>query len=39
MSHWKTDYIWVNDIETFDDAKRLMEHAFTDYNTVRLSFS
>ena len=31
----KRDYIWVNDIETFDDAKRLMEHAFIDYNTVR----
>ena len=31
----KTDYIWVNDIETFDDAKRLMEQAFIDYNTVR----
>ena len=26
----KTDYIWVNDIETFDDAKRLMEQAFID---------
>ena len=31
----KTYYIWVNDIETFDDAKRLMEQAFIDYNTVR----
>ena len=31
----KTDYIWVNDIETFDDAKRLMEQAFIDYNAVR----
>ena len=31
----KTDYIWVNDIETFEDAKKLMEYAFTDYNTVR----
>ena len=31
----KTDYIWVNVIETFDDAKRLMEQAFIDYNAVR----
>ena len=31
----KTDYIWVNDIETFEDAKKLMEYAFTNYNTVR----
>ena len=31
----KTDYIWVNDIEKFEDAKKLMEYAFTDYNTVR----
>ena len=27
--------IVVNDIETFDDAKRLMEQAFIDYNAVR----
>ena len=31
----KTDYIWVNDLETFEDARKLMESAFTDYNTVR----
>ena len=31
----KTDYIWVNDLETFEDARKLMEHAFTDYNAVR----
>ena len=31
----KTDYIWVNDLETFEDAGKLMEYAFTDYNTVR----
>ena len=31
----KTDYIWVNDLETFEDAKKLIEYAFTDYNTVR----
>ena len=30
----KTDYIWINDIETFEDARNLMEYAFTDYNTV-----
>ena len=34
-SSLKTDYIWVNDIETFEDARSLMEYAFTDYNTVR----
>ena len=31
----KTDYIWVNDVETFQDARELMEYAFNDYNTVR----
>ena len=31
----KTDYIWVNDIETFNDAVKLVECAFKDYNTVR----
>ena len=31
----KTDYIWVNALETFEDAEKLMEHAFIDYNTVR----
>ena len=25
----------MNDIETFEDAKKLMEYAFNDYNTVR----
>ena len=34
-SSLKTDCIWVNNIETFEDAKNLMEYAFTDYNTVR----
>ena len=24
----KTDYIWVNDLETFQDARKLMESAF-----------
>ncbi|HIH59778.1 MAG TPA: IS3 family transposase, partial [Ferroplasma sp.] len=31
----KTDYIWVNDLETFEDAKKLMEYAFDDYNNMR----
>ena len=31
----KTDYIWPNDLETFEDAENLMEYAFTDYNSVR----
>ena len=31
----KTDYIWVTDLETFEDAKNLIEYAFTDYNTIR----
>jgi len=31
----KTDYIWVNDLETFNDAENLIKYAFTDYNTVR----
>ena len=30
----KTDYIWVNDIETFEDAKKLIEYVFTDYKLV-----
>ena len=31
----KTDYIWNSDIERFDDAVKLMEYAFNDYNRVR----
>jgi transposase InsO family protein len=31
----KTDYIWPNDLETFEDAENLMEYAFNDYNSVR----
>ena len=31
----KTDYIWPNELEMFNDVKELMEFAFTDYNTVR----
>ena len=34
-SSLKTDYIWTNDIETFEGAGALMEYAFLDYNTVR----
>ena len=30
-----TDYIWISDIETFDDAVKLMEYAFNDYNRVQ----
>ncbi len=31
----KTDYVWVTDIETFQDAGNLIEYAFIDYNTIR----
>ena len=31
----KADYIWVTDLETFEDAQELVEYAFNDYNTVR----
>ena len=31
----KTDYIWVNDLETYQETENLMEHASIDYNTVR----
>ncbi len=31
----KTDYIWPNDLETFEEAEKLIEYAFNDYNTVR----
>ena len=31
----KTDYIWTNDIETFEDAEKLVEYEFNDYNTFR----
>ena len=31
----KTDYIWVSDLETFQDAVKLMEYAFGDYNSTR----
>ncbi len=31
----KTDYIWITELETFEDAKKLMEYVFNDYNSVR----
>ncbi|MHB8395582.1 MAG: IS3 family transposase [Thermoplasmataceae archaeon] len=31
----KTDYIWVTDLETFEDARNLMEYAIRDYNSIR----
>ncbi|MEM0134008.1 MAG: integrase core domain-containing protein [Thermoplasmatales archaeon] len=31
----KTDYIWPNEIERFEDAKNLIKYAFIDYNTMR----
>ena len=34
-SSLKTDYIWVTDLETLEDAKKLMEYAFSDYNRTR----
>ncbi|MEM0134131.1 MAG: integrase core domain-containing protein [Thermoplasmatales archaeon] len=32
---FRTDCIWINDLETFEDAKHLMEHTFNNYNYVR----
>jgi len=31
----KTDYIWQNDLENFEDAKELIEYAFNDHNNYR----
>ena len=31
----KTDYIWADELETFGDAQKLVEYAFSDYNTMR----
>ena len=31
----KTDYIWQNDLESYEDAKELMEYSFNDYNNYR----
>ena len=35
----ETDYIRINDIETFEDAAEPIEYAFTDHNNVRLHSS
>ena len=35
----KTDYIWLNDLESYEDAKELMEYAFNDYNNYRPHYS
>jgi transposase InsO family protein len=34
-SSLKTDYILVTDLETFEDAKKLMKYAFSDYIRTR----
>jgi transposase InsO family protein len=31
----KTDYIWVNEINNFNDGKTIIENAFHDYNNTR----
>jgi putative transposase len=31
----KTDYIWPNDIQDFQEGKKIIEYAFTDYNNER----
>ena len=31
----KTGYIWINDLETFENSEKLIEHAFNDYKTIR----
>jgi transposase InsO family protein len=31
----KTDYIWVNEINNFNDGKTIIENAFHDYNNIR----
>ena len=31
----KTDYIWQNDLESYEDANELIEYAFNDYNNYR----
>ena len=31
----KTDYIWITDIDIFENAKSLIEFEFKDYNTIR----
>ena len=31
----KTDYIWINEINNFNDGKIIIENAFNDYNNTR----
>ena len=31
----KTDYIWINEINNFNDGKIIIEKAFHDYNNIR----
>ena len=31
----KTGYIWINDLEAFENSEKLIEHAFNDYKTIR----
>jgi hypothetical protein len=31
----KTDYIWINEINNFNDGKIIIENAFYDYNNIR----
>ena len=35
----KTDYIWQNDLESYEDAKELMEYGFFDYRHYRSNSS
>ncbi len=34
-SSLKTDYIWVTELDTFEDAGKLIEYAYRDYNETR----
>ena len=31
----KTDYIWINEINNFNEGKIIIENAFHDYNNIR----
>ena len=31
----KTDYIWVNEMNNFNEGKEIIENAFNDYNNIR----
>ena len=31
----KTDYIWINEINNFNEGKEIIENAFNDYNNIR----